>query len=266
VTSASCFTAFFTVPPAGGGCFFTGDTATFTVRVSNGTGGALTNVQPSVPTRGGTATIGAFSPATQTAVPLANGASVDFTWTAPITGNVDDTYFISTTVTSTGGTNPSASATSDLGADIRGYLVQASPDVTASSINQEIIILVTNHACNNVSSILVATPPGWVWSGDSYSLVNTIDSGASAWTVTPSGLNVLFTAPVANQLATGTAAGEFRLTYTTPGTTGVATFNLTVTDTTALSKPASDPVNVNAFNSGSPNPNATSTGTWREQF
>ncbi len=265
VTSSSCLTAAFTSPPAGGACVFSGDTATFTVHVTNGTGVALTNVQPSVPTKGGTATIGTLNPATQTAVPLANGASVDFTWTAPIIGNVDDTYFISTTVTSTGGTNPSASATSDATADVRGYIVQESPDVNASSTNQEIILSVTNHACNNVTSILVATPAGWTWNGDSYSLVNGTDSGALAWTVTASGLNALFTAPAANQLAVG-AIGEFRLVYTTPSTTGTSTFTLTVTDSTSLAKPGSDTANVNSFNSGSPNSNATSTGTWREQF
>jgi hypothetical protein len=180
---------------------------------------------------------------------------------------VDDTYFISTTVTSTGGSNPSASATSDISASIKGYIVQVSPSaVNASSTSQEIDWKIIHHACvASVKSVSIPIPVGWTCT-DAYSSVQ-INAGnpVENWTAACGGANVVFTAPVGSEMPQN-FSGDFMLTFTTPSTTGATPFNITVTDTTPLSKTVSAPVTLNPFGSGSPNLNNTSTGTWREQF
>ncbi len=275
VTNTSCFVATFTAPPAGGACVFSGDTATFTMQVTNNSGVPLLNVQPSALTLGGTATIGAFTgPAPASIATLANGASGTFTWTAPVTGNVDNNYTVTGFATATGGF-VTQSTTSDSTAMLRGYLLQVTPDPNASSINQEMNFNVTNHGCSSVNSVSIPVvgllPAIWTWNGDSYSLVQTTlgnyveTGGAGGWTAAQVGSNVVFTAPGGSEMSVG-VDGNFMLTYSTPNTAGTTTFNLTVTSTADPSKTISDTVTINPFDTATPNPNATSPGTWREQF
>ncbi len=276
VTNTSCFVAAFTAPPAGGACVFSGDTATFTMQVTNNSGVPLLNVQPSALTPGGTATIGAISgPAPASIATLANGASGTFTWTAPMTGNVDNTYTVTGSATATGGF-VTQSATSDGTAVLKGYLLQVTPDPNASSTNQEMIFNVTNHGCSAVSNVSIPVsgllPASWTWNGDSYSLVQTtpgvyVEAGSvPGWTAAQVGSNVVFTAPGGSEMSVG-VDGNFMLTFSTPNTTGTTMFNLTLTSLANPSKTASDTVTINGFNSGgASNPNATSPGIWREQF
>ncbi len=273
VANASCLIATFTAPPAGGACVFNGDTATFTMQVTNNTTAVVSNVQPSTPTKGGSASIGTLSGPTPASIAsLAIGASGTFTWMAPITGNVDDTYTLTALASGDGGATQSLSVTSDSTADIKGYLLQITPNpVNASSINQELAFQLTNHACSSVNKVSIPVtglvPAGWVWNSDSYSLVQTsVGNYVETWTAALNGSNVEFTAPVGSEMPTGLDS-YFYLTYTTPTSTGTTTFNLTITDTAARAKPTSDTVTVNTFNTGSPNPNYTSPdGTWREPF
>jgi hypothetical protein len=273
VTNTSCFTAAFPTaapffPNPSPDCVFSGDTVTFTMQVTNNSGVPLLNVQPSALTKGGTATIGTITgPAPASVATLTNGASTNFVWTAPITGNVFDTYTVLGNATATGGL-VTANASSDTAANIDGFTVVAGPDTNAFSNNQEITLTVTNNGtgCNPAKSVSIPIPAGWTWSGDAYSLV-TIGAGpVETWTVSGAG-PVVFTAPVGQELPVN-SSGDFTLTFTTPSvaSTTVYTFSPTVTDTLPRTMTPSDTVTVNPFNSGSPSPNDTNPGTWREQF
>ena len=189
-TGLSCnFTATLDTPT----CLFSGDTATFTMTVTNTTGGTVNNVVPSALTRftTGAAVIGAFTgPAPASYASIANNTSQQFTWTAPVTGNLNDTYYVTGNATATGYT--SATATSNTTEDIEEYGITVSPSSTnTNSANQELTWTITNTGCADVNQVRVTVPAGWtVPVADSYSLigqVNPPNPGAipieNVWTV-----------------------------------------------------------------------------------
>lgn len=276
VSTGSCLVVSFNAPSPT--CIFSGDTVTFTMHVVNATGGSLTTVQPSALTPGGTATFGSFSaPSPASVATLANGASQDFVWTVPISGNVFTTYTVSGFATASGGvqSQPASSAS----ADINGFTLDASPDVNAFSTRQEMTWSIVNHGCNVVSSVTIPIVAGWTFSGDlvndAYSLVQ-IGGGnvVESWTPSVSGSNVVFTYPGAgSEMAVDAPTSEFRLILTTPSVTSTTTYNFgaTVTDIgpPVRTRTISDPnvVTTNVFGSGgTTGPNNTSPGTWREIF
>jgi len=270
VTSTSCIIADFNATPPSPTCIFSGDTVTFTMRVTNNTGITLSNVTPSALTRGGTATIGAITgPAPASVATMVNGAVQNFTWTAPISGNPFDTYTVAGFVTATGGYVSQTTTTA--AADLNGFVLDAAPDATAFSTNQEMTWAITNHGCNTVRSVSIPIPAGWTWNGDSYSLVYT-GGGASVetWSAAVVGSNVVFTAPGGSEMAIDDSASSFNLTMTTPSVTSTTNyvFSATVTDTngTPRVRTITSPLVVNPFNTGAPNPNATEAGPWREVF
>lgn len=272
VTATSCLIADFNATPPAPACIFSGDTVTFTMRVTNNTGVTLSNLVPSALTRGGTATIGTITGPTPASVAsLANGAVTTFSWTAPVTGSVFDTYTLSGSVTATGGYL--SQTTTTVVADLNGFVLNAAPDVTAYSTNQEMTWAITNHGCNSVKSVAIPVPAGWTFSGDTYSLVD-LGAGTTTenWTASVSGSTVTFTAPAGSEIAVDAPASSFNLTLSTPTVAATTTypFSATVTDTNATPRvrTITDPIllTVAPFNTGSPSPNRTTPGPWRELF
>jgi len=240
-------------------CRFTGQTATFTMTVTNTTGGTVNNVAPSVLTPGGTATIGTFTPVppTPTPVNLANGASTQFIWTAPVSGAVLDTYFVTGSATGNGG-NTTGIITSNT-EDIDGYLVSLdTTDVNVSSGNQELTWTVVNQACAPIQSVSISFPSDWTWGGgaaDSYALVtNTIGNPVESWGVSSPLLgSVQFASPNPTDQIPLTQGGSFELDFSaTPTTTGSGLsgpFTVTVTDANGLvTVLPSMTVNLHSFN------------------
>jgi hypothetical protein len=77
---------------------------------------------------------------------------------------------------------------------------------------------------------------------------------------------VTFTAPApANQLPLG-ANAAYSLVLATPSSTGVYTFDFGTTDADGVTSTRPTTITVNAFNSGTPSPNLTIPGAWREEF
>jgi hypothetical protein len=155
--------------------------------------------------------------------------------------------------------------------------------VNANSTNQELSWAITNNGCADVKQVQISVPAGWgLPATETYSMVeqfNPPNPGTTpiedVWTV--SGANpVNFTAtilpPSASTnilpLVAGSAKdGTFNLAFpTTPASAGTATFQITITDTNNISVTRTTDVTVNAFNTGSPNPNSIGTGATREDF
>ncbi|MBI3595855.1 MAG: hypothetical protein HY203_01725 [Nitrospirae bacterium] len=253
--------------------------------VTNNTGGAVTAVTPSALTKftTGAAAIGAFTgPAPASIAAIANGASGTFTWTAPVTGNVNDTYYVTGFATAAGPIT-TATATSNTGR-VGGYTVAVSPASTnAGSTNQELSWTITNNGCADVKQVQITVPAGWgLPVTDTYSMIdqyNPPNPGTNPiediWTV--SGANpVTFAATILPPSASTDVLpliggspkdGTFNLVFpTTPSSTGTSSFQITITDTNNTSVTRTTDVTVNAFNSGSPDPNANGTGATREDF
>ncbi len=270
LTTASCLIADFNAVAPTPSCKFSGDTVTFTMRVTNNTGITMTNVTPSALTAGGTATVGSIvGPAPASVASLANGATQNFTWTAAISGNVYDTFTLSGSASATGGyLSQVTTTTSD---DVNGFSLSVGPDVNGDSFNQELAWSVTNHGCNTVKTVSIPIPAGFTWNGDAYSIVFTgVGVTTESWTSALSGSNVVFTAPVGSEMAVDVSPSTFNLTLTTPSVTVPTSMTLTatVTDTNATPRvrTISDPIptTVSPFNTGATNPNRTQNDAWRE--
>jgi len=264
-------------------CIFPGDTATFTMTVVNNTGVALNNVTPSALTRtttpgAGAVTIGAFTGPTTNPLncntpSLANGATCNFIWTAPITGTVPasgtrPTFLVSGNVTANAGAITSQTASSPV-KNLSDYLVAVSPaSVNGNSGNQEIAWDVTNRGCgNNLNSMAItvaAAPAGWTYAGDSYSLVNnTVGSQVETWTVAAT----TFTAPSAMDRIPIDVDGNFSLVFSAIPSVAVATgstFTVRVTDQSGFFVDRSTTITINPFGTGTAN--TATPSTWHEVF
>jgi hypothetical protein len=254
-------------------CLFPGNTATFTMTVTNTTGNTVYNVSPSVltPVVTGSASIGAWSgPAPASIASIANNGTGVFTWTAPVTGNPNDQYSVSGYATANGPIQ-SATVASNV-QDVDGYTAVVGAAV-AGSTNDELTWTITNFGCSNINSVSIAVPAGWTFAGDAYALVNnTAGTEVDSWTWASSSGSVTFTAPNAADripLLPSPNTGAFSLLFdeTTP-TPGTAVFTITVTDDTTptpatLSIPTS--VAVAPFDSSPGGPNAAGTGLWHEE-
>jgi hypothetical protein len=230
--------------------------------VSNTTGAALNNVAPSALTGLGTAVIGAFSsPSPASYASIANNGTGTFTWTAPVTGNINDTYYVTGYATATGPiqTSVATSATQD----IEGYVINVNPSSTnAGSSNEELVWSISNSGCADIDQVSISVPGGWTASSDGYAVVtNTLVSEVDSWNLT----GTTFSSPNATDRIPLTRSGDFSLLFSAiPASTGATTFNITVTDSTGMSKTLQSTVTVVPYNTGGLNDAAT--GTWQEQF
>lgn len=247
-------------------CLYSGGTSTFVMTVTNTTGSAVSTVTPTVlSVVTGAAQIGAFSgPVPATIASLPTNSSGTFSWTAIVTGNVNDTYAVTGNASANGGAITSSSATSPA-QDIDGYLVTVSPSATnAESGNEELRWTVTNNACANINQVSISVPAGWTSANDAYAIVSTI-TGSQVDSWSPSGTT--FTSPSSNdRIPPSPSSGDFFVLFSsTPSTAGTYTFNVTITDDaspTPVSKMIPTAVTVNAFGTGGMN--ATDSAIWHE--
>lgn len=269
VVSITPPTAAISLTPA---CLYSGSAATFTMTVANGTGGAINTVAPSALTKGGTATIGAFTgPSPASIAAIADGASGTFTWTAPVTGNVNDTYFVTGYATSVTPAFTTATATSNT-EDIDGYVVTVSPASTyAGSKNQDLTWTIANYGCNEISSVLINVPGGWTASNDGYALVtNTIGNQVDTWTFS----GTTFTSDsLINNVQQGSTVNNFSLRFSATPSVTVSTpytFNVTVTDASSPTPVVTvipTTVTVNPYDKTNKGQgNFTGTAIWQEIY
>lgn len=261
-------------------CLFTGDTATFTMTVTNNTGAAVTNVTPSALTRvlHDGAGIGAFSAPNPAWFDLAVAASNTFTWTATVTGVVPasgnkPSFEVTGTASANGGlVTPLATSPTQ---DIDAYLVSAAPSTTnASSTNGELIFTVNNRGCAAINSVSIAVPTipsGWSFVNgpyDSYSEVdlsvgNTVDTWTMTWSDPSAGFAA---APTAAERLPIDFTGDFSMVFSAmPTATGTSNFTITITDVAVpvnIRTPQTS-ITVNPFDSAGPN--AASGLIWQEQ-
>src|SRR6266853_1662826 len=269
-------------------CLFAGGNATFTMTVTNNTGGTVTGVSPTLnaPTVANGASIGVVTGPTLVAASsdpgcsstLPNTKSCVYTWTATasVTGSYPSsppqpsfytTGFASATSSGSPITTPIADSRAPNPTNILEYVVSVSPvAIYASSTNVELDWNLANLGCPtaNVSSVAVTVvPPNWTLSPDpayAYSLVtDTTSSANDTWTVS----GTTFTAPNASsQILVYKLDNDFYLLFSaTPSTLGTSTFTVVVTDTNGVSRTQTTPVTVNALTPGSVTP-----WTWREIF
>lgn len=271
-TGISCnFTVTIAVTPD---CLYSGSMATFTMTVTNNTGGTINTVTPSALTKyvTGAANIGAFTgPSPASIASLANGASGTFTWTATVTGNINDTYYVTGYATSASPAYTTATATSNT-EDIDGYIVTVNPAATyAGSTNEELVWTIRNYGCNTISNVLITVPAGWTASTDGYALVtNTIGNQIDTWTLS----GTTFTSDSStNNVQQGSTVNNFYLRFSATPSVIVATnytFNITVTDATSPTPIVTvipTTVTVNPFNTSIPGQgNYTKQETWRESY
>jgi len=259
-------------------CLYSGSTATFTMTVTNWTGVPINAVTPSPLTRHvtGTAVIGAFTgPAPASVATLAHGATGTFTWTAAVTGGVNDRYYVSGHATSGGPRTLTATSNTQ---EINGYTVSVSPDTTyARSTNQHLAWTITNHGCStatgnptSIDRVAIAAPAGWTLSADGYALAaNVLFDLVENWTISGS----TFTAPNPAERIPFTGTGVFDLVFAaTPAVPGTADFTITVTDeagapTTLLTTVGNGSVLVSPYSNATPGQgNYTGLTVWQEQF
>lgn len=264
-------------------CLFTGDIATFTMVVSNRTGGPLANVAPSALTNIGTAVISGWSlPAPAFYGSLATGSTGTFVWTAQVTSNPTDTVgqsvWVQGNATSTTSpylvTNPMQSNTQNMD----GYTIgidSTSTGANSSIVNstyEELVWTIANSACNPVKSVSIAIPGGWPAPSDVYSSVtNSVNNVVDTWTfASPAFRTPNYPNPDPDELPVG-KSGTFSLLFlTTPVNLGPYMFTTTITDTAGVAKVynySSETVTVNPFDSSAPGaPNYTETNIWHEDI
>ena len=239
--------------------------------VTNTTGTTVTNVVPSTLTRivTGAASIGTFTgPAPASIASIANGANGTFTWSAPVTGNINDTYAVSGYAIANGPLQ-TATVTSNT-QSIKGYSIMAN-SAYASSTNDEIIWTITNNGCANVNQVSIAVPAGWTFANDAYPLVyNTAGNQVDSWTISGTTL----TSPSATDRIPPAPAvlnyGTFSLVFSqTPISSGTYTFNVTITDNSAptpVIQTIPSTVIVSPYDSGTGGPNVVDTTIWEEEI
>jgi hypothetical protein len=244
-------------------CLYSGDIATFVMTVSNTTAAPVNNVVPSalVSVVTGSAAIGTLAGPTPASIATINiGASGTFTWTAPVTGNPNDTYAVQGTATANGSLITSA-VTSTV-RDVDGYIVNVGM-TNADSSDAEITWNIENWACSKINQVSIAMPGGWVFDDDGYALVTNV-SGVDddSWTRSPG--STTFTAQAAgDRIPSGGMAGNYALLFSqTPVTAGDYTFDVTITDDLGVVRVKPSVVTVNDFNTSGLN--ATDIGVWQE--
>lgn len=263
-------------------CLYTGSTATFTMTVTNWTGVPLVGVTPSALAGhvSGTAAIGAFTgPNPASIATLAHRASGTFTWTATITGGVNDTYYVTGNATSGGPRTMTATSNME---QINGYTVSVDPTSTyASSTNQHLAWTITNYGCSTVTGnatdiagVAIAVPAGWALStgvSAAYALAaNTLSDLVETWAPAS---GTTFTSPSATDRIPFTGAGTFELVFAaTPTAPGASDFAITVTDSTGTPRTLLTVVGggsavVNPYNNATPGQgNYSGIADWQEQF
>lgn len=256
-------------------CLFSGNTATYTMVVTNPSSTTVYSVRPSSFLFGGDATSTLLSGPTPTQyASLASGATRTFTFTATITGSVDDAFSATGSASSNPPPGPAYGSPVVLTTSSRigDYIVTINPlSTNAQSSNQELTSSVTNTACNNVSQVSISTPVvggGWPVPSDIYSTVtNSVGIDVDTWTNAAIAGGEQFSADAGNKMPVG-EDGTFYMTYPlTPTTAATYTFTVTVTDDapTPVTKSFLRAVTVNSYLTGtSTGPNATGTGAWHE--
>ena len=244
-------------------CLYSGDIATFVMTVLNTTAAAVNNVIPSalVPVVTGSAAIGAFTGPIPASIATINiGATGTFTWTAPVTGDPNETYAVQGSATANGGLITSA-VTSTV-RDVDGYIRNAGT-TNADSSDAEITFNITNWACSNISQVSIAIPGGWTFDDDGYALVtNMTFTDDDSWT-RPVGSTTFTAQAAADRIPSGGNVGSYALLFSqTPVTAGTYTFNVTITDDLGVVRVKPAAVIVNSYNTGGLN--ATDTSVWQE--
>src|SRR5574341_737177 len=257
-------------------CLFTGDTATFTMTVTNNTGSAVSNVTPSALTRFTVngASIGAFTgPSPPSVNPLASGASARFTWTAVVTGTVPasgpkPSFYVTGSATANSGVIVTPAATSNQ-EDIDEYIVSVTPSSTnASSTNEELLWTVSNRGCGAVDSVSISIDAAWTYANDAYSAVdisavNTVET----WSASAPNPVVFTAAPTAAERLPIDFSGDYSLVFSVlPVVPEVSTFTVTIIDVAIPPNTRTVPtsVHVNAFDPTGPN--ASNTRIWQAEF
>ena len=262
VTVASCN---FTATLANTGCVFSGETATFTMTVLS-TGGSQTNVVPSALSRFGTSTIGTISgPSPASIALLPADTPRTFTWTAPVTGNIGDTYYVTGYATADGPIQ-TAIATSNT-QTVKGYTISINPDTTtADCTTVDLTWTIANSGCANIDQVEIKFPAEWTLSDDAYAIVNNTEgTEVDSWKID----KTTFKAPTeTDRIPNKNSTGSFSLLFSkTPASTGTYTFSVAITDDTPLfpiTRILKTTVTVTPYNSAPGGPNETKAGIWQE--
>lgn len=262
-------------------CLFAGGNATFTLTVTNNTGGIVTSVSPTLnpPTVANGANVGAYSAWTTSPLgcdsSLGIGLSCVFTSTATtsVTGSYPSSLpqpsFFTTGFASatSGGSTITTPVTTSNTENILEYLVSVSPvTIYASSTNVALDWNMANLGCTNVSSVAITSiPAGWILSTDptyAYSLVtDTAGRLSDTWSI--SGTTFTAAPDATYQVPVGNLDNDYYLLFSaTPSTTGTSTFTVVVTDINGVPRTQTMTINVNSLVPGS----TIDPSTWKEIF
>jgi hypothetical protein len=282
------FTASITVSPA---CGYINQNLTVTMTLTNNYTNAIINVTPTaltVSTPGVMTQVSGPTPVPPNG-PVPAGGTFSFTWGYQITGlTPGPTFTFSGTASGTeqtggAGTLRNTPAAASNTATYGGFTLTVSPaGVNANSTNQELTWTVTNNGCADVKQVQITVPAGWgLPVTDSYSIVdqvnppnpgaNPIDPIENLWTVSGAG-PIIFASPASPNyvlaLIAGSAQdGSFSLVFpSTPSSAGTSNFTIRITDTNNAFADLTTGIPVNAFNTGSPNPNSNDTNAIREDI
>ena len=277
-TSCTFVVSSLTVTPP---CLLSSGTATFTMVVSNTTGIALANVDPPTASlaRTGAATIGAFTVVSGPTGTLNTGLTRTFVWTAPITANPADAvgqdYSVNGNATSTTLGYLTTNVVASNLQNIDGYTISISPfssNTNANSTNEEIVLSVTNLACNSVKRVSVAVPASWPAPSEVYSSVtNSANNLVDTWIFASPAFSTLnYPNPDPDELPVGKRGTFYLLFPTTPVSAATYTFNVTITDNAGVSRLynySNEVITVTPYDSSLPGEgNYTDTNIWHEDI
>jgi hypothetical protein len=198
---------------------------------------------------------------------IANNATGTFLWTAPVTGNPNDTYAVTGFATANGPIL-TATATSTPIQDVDGYIATIG-STNAGSTNAELLWTVTNYACFNINQVVIAVPAGWTFGNDAYAVVNnTAGNAVDTWSPAA---GTTFTSPNAtDRIPPAGNTGVFSLLFSqTPAAPGNYVFNVSITDdaATPVTRIIPTTVTVAPYDSSTPGEaNFTGTGIWHEDI
>ncbi|TAK07766.1 MAG: hypothetical protein EPO39_05845 [Candidatus Manganitrophaceae bacterium] len=257
-------------------CVYLGQNFTVTMTLTNSAPNAIINVTPTLtPSVGAPIVLDAGTvpnpnPAPPNGpIPASNSGTFLFTWVYQVNGGTaGDTFGFTGSASGTEqgtGTPRSTLTTTSPTVTRAGFTTTIDPPSTnASSTNQELTWSFTNQGCNEVKAVSLSIPPGWLWGGDAYSLVEKA-AGTFVETWTVSGTNpVVFNAPVGDEMIIG-GSGEFRLVFTAvPSAPETSTFTRIITDINNASATLNMPFTVDPFNTGGLN--QADTESYREDF